>query len=367
MKILILAPLTRKISPKITASRPRVIFDLVSFLKKRDHKITVLGTGDSYIPGVKILPVIKKGFYELQGSFENPFYAHLAFLVKMAKLAEKLSARFDIVHNHSYPEFLPLLAKTNLKAPLITTVHAQMTPQLDEALSLFPGSYLVSISKSAKRLAKKAKISKVIYNGIDTRLYKFSAKKEGYLLWIGRLSKAKDKRGNFMDPKGVKWAIKLAEATNSELLLSGNVEDPEFFEKEVKPHLSKKIRWIGPVSFDQPLTKREVANLMRKAKCFLMTINWEEPFGLVMAEAQSCGTPVIAFKRGSASELVKDGKTGFVVDPKKGLQGLKKALKKIHTIKPEDCRKHIEKNFSLEKMVENYEKAYEYVIKQSKK
>ncbi|GAH99266.1 unnamed protein product, partial [marine sediment metagenome] len=161
----------------------------------------------------------------------------------------------------------------------------------------------------------------------------------------------------------IRWAIKLARETNSKLLLAGNVEDPEFFKRDVKPYLSKKIRWIGPVSPEQPLTKKEVAKLMQEAKAFLMTINWYEPFGLVMAESMSCGTPVIGFDRGAVSELVVDGKTGFVVKPKEGINGLKKALKNIDKIKPKDCRKHIEKNFSLEKMVEEYEKVYYKVLK----
>ncbi|GAI04287.1 unnamed protein product, partial [marine sediment metagenome] len=189
------------------------------------------------------------------------------------------------------------------------------------------------------------------------------AKKEDYLLWIGRLSCAKDKKGVFMDPKGIRWAIKLAKETNSKLLLAGKVEAPGFFERDVKPYLNKKIKWIGPVSPEQSLTKKEVAKLMQKAKAFLMTVNWQEPFGLVMAESMSCGTPVIGFNRGAVSELVADGKTGFVVKPKQGINGLKKALKNIDKINPEDCRAHVEKNFSLEKMVENYEKTYREIMK----
>ena len=362
MKILILAPLTRKISPKITSARPRIIFDLITGLKRKGHKITILGTKDSYVPGVKIIPIIKKGFYEISSSFENPFYAHTSFLIKQAKIAQKLSANFDIIHNHCYPEFIPLSLGTTVKTPMVSTIHTQMTPELDEVFSLFPKAHLICISKVSKGLAKKSKISKVIYNGIDTNIYKFSAKKDDYLLWIGRLGKTKDKKGNFIDAKGVRWAIQLARETNSRLLLSGQVEDPKFFERDVKPYLSRKIKWIGPISFEQPLTKKQVSKLMEKAKVFLMTINWQEPFGLVMAEAQSCGTPVIGFNRGSVPELVVDGKTGFVVKPKDGIVGLKKALKNIDEINPKDCREHIEKKFSLEKMVENYEKTYRELI-----
>jgi len=360
MKILIVAPLKRKVGPQITAARSRVIFDLASGLVKERHKIAVLGTGDSYIPGVKVIPVIPKCFVDLP-DFENPFYAETSFLVRLAKVLEKIGNKFDVVHNHTYPEFINLLVADKLKVPILTTIHAQMTPQLDGVLSQFnnlKNCYFVSISQAHKKLAKKTKIWRVIYNGVDTNLYRFSPKKEDYLLWIGRLSRAKDKRGNFLDPKGVRWAIKLAKETNSKLLLSGNVEDPEFFKKDVKPYLSNKIKWIGPISSEQPLSKGDVVKLMQKAKAFLMTVNWYEPFGLVMAESMSCGTPVIGFNRGAVSEIVANGKTGFIVKPKEGIKGLKKALKNIGKINPKDCRKHVEKNFSLEKMVENYEKAY---------
>lgn len=360
MKILILAPIERKITSQITSARPRIIFDLITGLKKRGHKITVLGTADSKIPGVKIITVIKKGFYEMAGEFENPFYAQTSFVVKQTKMAEKIANKFDIVHNHAKPEFINLLA--NIKTPMLTTLHLPITKEIDETLSYFPKSNVVCISKFAQKTAKKTKILKVIYNGIDTNLYKFNAKKSDYLLWLGRLSKAKDKKGNFMDPKGVKWAIKLAKATNSKLIMAGNVENTEFFKKEVKLHLSKTIKWVGGISFEQPLSKQQVSKLMANARAFLMTINWEEPFGLVMAEAMSCGTPVIAFNRGSVPELIKHKKTGLIVEPRYGLTGLKKALLKIDTINPNDCRKHIEKNFSLENMVNNYEKTYEKII-----
>jgi len=237
-----------------------------------------------------------------------------------------------------------------------------MTPELDETLSLFKKSYFICISKASRKLAKKTKIYKVIYNGVDTKLYNFSEKKEDYLLWIGRLARAKDKKGNFLDPKGIRWAIKLARETNSKLLLSGNIEDPEFFEKDVKPYLSKKIKWIGPISSEPPLTKKQVAKLMQKAKAFLMTVNWEEPFGLVIVESMSCGTPVIGFNRGAVSEIIANGKTGFVVNPKEGINGLKKALKNINKIDSKTCGEYVEKNFTLEKMAKNYEEVYQEII-----
>ncbi len=360
MKILFLAPLTRKIIPQITASRPRLIFDLINGLKKRGHKITVIGTADSKIPGVEIIPAIKKGFYDLEKSFENPFYAHTSFLIKQAKLAEKLSSKFDLIHNHCYPEFINLFLERNIKIPLITTLHMVMTKELDEVLSLFPKSKIIS-SDATKKFSKKAKIFRSINPGVDTNLYKLVSQKKNYLLWVGRLSKAKDKKGNFIDPKGVRFAIKLAKETNSELKLVANVEDINFFNNEVRPHLSKKIKWVGPISFNQPLNKNQIAKMMQEAKAFLML---SESFGgLVAREAMSCGTPVIGFPKKSFSKLIINGKTGFIVPRKKGIKGLINAVKNIDKINPIDCRKHIEKNFSLEKMVSEYEKLYQEICK----
>ncbi len=357
MKILIASLLKRAVNEKTLSSRPRIIYELVTGLVKKGHQVTMIGTADSQIPGVVTVPIIDKSFVELP-SFENPFYAETSFLVRLAKKIEEISQNFDIIHNHTYPEFLNLLISKNLKTPIVTTIHAQVTPELDEVLSLFNNTYFISISQAHKNQFKKTKIFKVVYNGIDTNIYSFQEKKEDYLLWLGRMARAKNTDSTFMDPKGVRHAIKLAEVTNSRLLMSGNIEDMKFYETDVKPHLTEKIQWVGPLSSELVLTKPEVAKLMQGAKAFLMPINWYEPFGLVIAEAMSCGTPVIGFDRGAVKELIVEGKTGFVVPPESGVEGLKIALNKVNQIKPQDCRDHVVKNFSTEKMVDNYEKTY---------
>jgi len=364
MKILFIAPLTRNITPGSVAGRPRMVFDLISGLIKKGHTITVIGTKDSFIPKARIIPVIEKGFYEISDSFENPFYAHTAFLTIQAKVMEKSASNFDIIHNHSYPECINLLTEKNINIPIISTLHSALSEELDTALSFFKRTKIICASSEAAKGAKKAKIYKVIHHGVDTDLFVFSPKKESYLLWIGRLSKAKDKNGDFMDPKGVKWAIQLAKKTGSELKLVANVEDIEFFNKEVRPHLSEKITWIGGISKEPPLSKEEVSGLMQKAKVLLMTARFKEAFGLVVAEAQSCGTPVIGFKQGPVSEIIINNKTGFITDMKQGVAGLEAALNNISMINPKDCRLHIEENFSLKKMIDSYEEAYVNIIKE---
>lgn len=361
MKILIASLLKRAVNEKTLSSRPRIIYELVRGLVKKGHQITLIGTADSQIPGVTTIPIIDRSFVELPVS-ENPFYAETSSLVRLAKKIQEVGNDFDIIHNHTYPEFInPLIANT-LKTPFVTTIHAQATPELDEVLGLFNNTYFVSISQAHKKLFQKTKIFKVVYNGIDTDIYSFQEKKDDYLLWLGRLAKAKNPDSSFMDPKGAKWAIKLAEATGSRLMMSGNIEDMKFYEQDIKPHLSEKIKWVGPQSSELVLTKPEVAALMAKAKAFLMPINWYEPFGLVIAESMSCGTPVIGFDRGAVKELIEEGKTGFVVPPETGVDGLVEALSKLPQIKPQECREHVVKNFSTQTMVDNYEKTYQEIL-----
>lgn len=363
MKILLVSLLKRSVTPTMTASRPRMIYELGKRLVENGHEVSLLGTGDSVIPGVKTIGIIPKSLTELP-AFENPFYAETSYLIQLAKKIEELASEYDIIHNHTYPEFINLMATERISTPMVTTVHAQATPEFDDVLSLFPKTNFVSISKAHRNGFKKTPIQNIVYNGIDTELYTYSEKKDDYMLWIGRLSKSKDDTGAFMDPKGVRWAIQLAEATNQRLLLSGNVEDISFFNKDIKPHLSNKIEWVGTVSTEQPLPKEEVVKLMQKAKVFLMTINWNEPFGLVMAEAMSCGTPVIGFNRGAVSEIIVDSKTGFVVDPNDGIDGLKRAFSQIDTIDAKVCRKHVEESFSIQSMVKNYEMVYKKILQQ---
>jgi len=353
--------LKRKITEKNFASRSRIIYQLSKGLADKGHQVSLLGTGDSEIPGVKIIPLLERGWVNLP-PVENEFLRQDATLIQLTQKIIELQDQFDVIHNHTYPDFFPSIIEDKLKIPMLTTLHALYDFYMDDLLSTFNKTYFISLSNNYASLYKKAKIYKTVCNGVDTNLYSYQEKKGDYLFWLGRLPKGKNKDGTFIDPKGVRHAIKLAKETGEKLLISAPVEDIEFYNQDIKPHLTDKIQFVGEPTKEQSVPFEKILSLYQGAKAFLMTINQSEPFGLVTAEAGSCGTPVISFDRGALPEVMKDGVNGFLVPYEQGVEGLKEALKKINQIKPIDCRNHITNNFSIQNMVDNYEKTYSEIL-----
>lgn len=355
LKIAILAPLKRAITPDTTVSRNRVIVDLVGELVTRGHTVTIFGTEGSHLPGVEFVPMCKP-LIDLPPA-ENEFYQHTSYLAIEIAEVLKRQGEFDLIHNHMYPEYLALTAL--FTTPMVTTVHSQMIPLTADVLRRFPAAHLVAISRMAQ-VASGCDMD-VVHNSIDTDFF-IPGNPQGYLLAVGRMSKAKDKEGKFVDPKGIGNAIAIAEKLGMPLKIVGNVEDPKFFETIVKPHLSDTIQFVGEVSSEQTMTRQQMQQLFAGARAFVNAINWEEPFGLVMAEALSCGTPVVAFNRGAVSEIVENGKVGYVVDPAVGIDGIVNSLKQIDMIDRKACRDHAVANFSKSRMADDYEHVYQNVL-----
>lgn len=354
-----LAPLKRAITPDTTVSRARVIVDLASGLMKNGHQVTIFTTADSHLPGATIVPIAPAGLQFLP-PVENEFYRHTSYLVRMVAEALRRQGEFDIIHNHMYPEYLAFLALGSFQTPVVTTAHSQMTPETIAALKTFPTAHLVAISHMAKDAAHIDGM-RVVHNSVDTTLFHPDDSAKTYLLAVGRMSNAKDAAGHFLDPKGITTAITIAKRMGQPLKIVGNVEDPAFFDTLVKPHLSDTIEFVGEVSPEQTLSRAQMATLFRGAKAFINPINWEEPFGLVMAEALASGTPVVAFDRGAVREIVGDG-VGFVVDPREGIEGFLAAISRTNTIDRAACRAWAVGHFSTDRMVCEYESVYQDVV-----
>lgn len=350
LKIGQISPLNLPVPPEKYGGSERVIFNLCEWLTKKGHQVFLFGTGNSKV-SCHLVPIIKQGLWELKPKDSSAYYAY-----QMAVIGKKIKEfDIDIMHDHLGPLSLPL----NGHVPMIHTLHVPFNnldrPWVYKKLN----SKLVSISYAQRKPAPDLHYVNTIYNGIDMEKFKFNPKPQDHYVWVGELSPR----------KGILEVIKIVKKIKANLVLVGRIppssqrNDFTFFQKYIKKELNKgRVKYVGEKMPNQ------LSPYYGKAKAFLFPLQWEEPFGLVMAEAMACGTPVIAFDRGSVPEVVKDKKTGFVVEPfnKKGatnFKGFIEAIKKIDTISRKECRKLVERKFTAEKMVSDYEKLYYRLLK----
>jgi glycosyltransferase involved in cell wall biosynthesis len=211
-------------------------------------------------------------------------------------------------------------------------------------------SYHTFVSKNQKSNAFLKGNNVVIHNGIDFGAFKFEKEAQDYFVYLGYIT----------PEKGAHLAVRAARRARVKLKLAGSYKHcEEYFKEEIKPYLKKgKIEYIGVAN---PAQRNK---LLGGSKAILVPVQWEEPFGLVMIEAMACGTPVIGFNRAAVPEIVKNNKTGFIVEDYKEMA---KAIRKINEIKRAECRAYVEKHFSVEKMVDEYEKVYEKAIENLRK
>lgn len=376
MRIALIAKLFAPVSPLSTGGTETFVYNLAKVLSCKGHQVTVFGSGDSEIGDkVKLISVTKISFW--QKYVDNPKIFEqfsesrkaaseesIGYIKTLYYLKEHIDD-FDIIHDNSL-YFLPLILHQELvKLPLVATLHVPIdkfkTPEIIKDLNIREkiNNYYIAISENQKRQASNLDIFDINYNGINVDRFSFCDKSENYLLWIGRI----------VPEKGLEKAIEVAIKVNMPLKIIGSIADEGYFNDKIKTEIEKykNIEYLGEKS------GQELVELYQKAKIFLFPIDWEEPFGLVLVEAMACGTPVVAYNRGAVAEIVKEGVTGFIC-PAGDIDAMIKAVKKIYKIPEEEyrtmrwaCRKHVEENFTIEKMVEGYEKIYQKVIDDWKK
>jgi glycosyltransferase involved in cell wall biosynthesis len=358
MKIAQVAPLWFSLPPKKFGGTELIAYNLSEKLIKRDHQVTVFASGDSNVSGKLISAwpkhLIKEKINGKVIPWNNAHFPLLNIYEAFSRANE-----FDIIHIHENDKILSSFFIDLIKTPVVTTLHDPFPNSKSKdklaVYNKFKKHNYISISNTHRKSARlKLNFVGTVYNGIDLEKYKFQEKiKKDYLVWLGRI----------YPTKGVAEVIKIAKKANKKLILAGNIAKNSpasynYFEQKIKPQFEKgRVEYVGEVNLSQK------NKLLKNAFAFLNPIQWEEPFGLVMIEAMACGTPVIAFNRGAVSEIIKDGKTGFIVKNEKEMVD---AIKKIEQIDRKDCRKHIEEKFSTEKMTIEYEKIYEKLIKKKK-
>lgn len=342
LRIAQIAPLWISIPPQTYGGTELVIYWLCNELVKRGHKVTLFATGDSQTKA-KLIPVWPCALWKA-----NLRAPHAVFSLMYKKVIE-MQNEFDIIHDHC--EFYTCPYSLFLKPPIVTTLHHPLTEETITLYKKFPNINYVAISKNQKKQASGINIVKIIHHGLPLEKYPFNEKPKDYLLWLSRIG----------PDKGVAEAIEIAKLAGEKLIISGNIlpQYADYFEFRIKPLIDgKQIQFVGASDFPKKI------ELFKNAKAFLFPIKRPEPFGLVVIEAMACGTPVIAFNRASMPELIQDKKTGFLVN---SIEEACRAIKKISEIKRKDCREWVEKNFSLKRMVNRYEKLYKKILKKNEK
>lgn len=264
-------------------------------------------------------------------------------IAQMYRAAE--NREYDLLHIHPVDRALPM-ALSHLNVPTFYTLHDPIYPWRAEIFRMFssPNQHYISISDAQRKPAPDLNYAATVYNGINPELFPFSPKAEDFFLFVGRIAQE----------KGVAEAVEAARIADENLAIIGPPVTGPYWEDRIKPYLGEKIKYIGHVPYNQ------LYQFYQKAKAILVPIQWEEPFGLVMIEAMACGTPVIAFNRGSVPEVVEDKKTGFIVE---NVAQMAKAMNEIKGIKRKDCRKRVEEKFTIGRMVDGYEKEFRKIFK----
>jgi glycosyltransferase involved in cell wall biosynthesis/quercetin dioxygenase-like cupin family protein len=249
---------------------------------------------------------------------------------------------FDIIHNHF--DFLPLTYSHMTETPLLTTIHGFSSPDIVPVFEKYNmDTYYVAISDSDR--CKSLDYIATVHHGIDTSQFTYRSGKGDYLLFFGRIH----------PEKGTAECIEVAKRTGLRLVIAGIIQDDRYFEQQVRPHIDgTHIIYVGPAD----PKKRDV--LLGEAYALLHPISFDEPFGLSIVEAMACGTPVIAYDRGSMREIIDEGRTGFIVDD---IDRMVEAVPEVGKLDRADCRQQVEARFRKERMVLDYIRAYKEVLK----
>lgn len=336
MKIAQLAPLIERVPPSKYGGTERVVYELTEELIRRGHTVTLFASGDSRTRG-RLISLLPKSLRELRMDFQETWkISHSAQCYTRYK-------EFDIIHDHS--GFYGLPAAQTITTPVVITLHNALTPSCIYALRHFRRPYLVPISKAQLAVAPYLNHAGVVYNGLTMKNYPFQEKREPFLLYVGRIS----------PEKGTHHAIEVAQKLSMPLVIAAKLDDRDidYFHARIKSRLSDSIRWIGEI------TEKERNNLMSTALCMLHPVTWPEPFGLTLIEAMACGSPVIAFNKGSIPELISHGKTGFIVS---NIKDMCSAVSRIDTINRQYCRERALTTYTAQRMADGYEEIYERIL-----
>jgi glycosyltransferase involved in cell wall biosynthesis len=333
MKVAVLAPVAWRTPPRHYGPWEQVASNIAEGLVKMGVEVSLFATGDS-VTGGKLYSVCDAGYEE-----DRTQDAKVLECMHISNLMER-AAEFDIIHNNF--DFLPLTFSGLIKTPVITTIHGFSSSRIIPVYKKYNSiAHYVSISNADR--SPDLNYLATVYNGLNIDQFKFNDKPDDYLLYFGRIH----------HDKGTAEAISIAKKSKKKLLIAGLIQDENYFKEKIEPQLGPDIEYIGNAEPAQRNT------LLGNAYALLHPINFNEPFGMSVAEAMLCGTPVIAFNKGSMLELIKHKKTGFLVN---SIDEAVEAVNGVESINRKGCREWSESQFSQDKMVEDYLRIYERIL-----
>jgi glycosyltransferase involved in cell wall biosynthesis len=334
MKIAILSPIVWRTPPANYGPWEQVASNIAEGLVEKNIDVTLFATGNSVTKG-KLQYVSEEAYGENPDMDPKVWEClHISHLMEQAE-------SFDLIHNHF--DFLPLTYSRLIKTPVVTTIHGFSSLKILEVYKKYNDSgFYVSISNSDR--SPELNYTATVYNGINTSEFTFQPEPKEYLLFFGRIH----------PEKGASEAIKIAKQSGRKLIISGLIQHQEYFDKQVKPFINNEdIMYVGNSGPEARNT------LLGEAYALLHPISFKEPFGLSVAEAMMCGTPVIAFNLGSMPELIQQDKTGFLVST---IDEAAEAVNQIKSIDRKYCRDWALSKFSKKKMTEAYLDVYNKVL-----
>jgi glycosyltransferase involved in cell wall biosynthesis len=342
MRIAQVAPLTEAVPPRLYGGTERVVHWLTEELVALGNDVTLFASGDSQTTA-KLEATWPKAL-RLDGSVRDPNALHMVMLERVRQKCD--DEEFDFLHFHL--DYYPFSLFARQPTPFVTTLHGRLDlPEHQPVFSTFSSMPVISISNAQRRPVPQAKWVGTIHHGLPEKLLTPAPVAPGYLAVLGRIA----------PEKGVDRAIKIATRCGIPLKIAAKVDraDQEYYDEIIRPLMDHPlVEYIGEIG------DHEKSDFLSGAIGLLVPIDWPEPFGLVMIEAMACGTPVIAYNRGSVPEIIDDGLTGFIVEDETSAVA---AVGRLAGLNRDVIRKQFEARFTARRMALDYLAAYRGLMK----
>ena len=342
LRIAQVAPLYESVPPKLYGGTERIVAYLTDELVRQGHDVTLFASGDSHT-SARLVASCEQAL-RLDPNPRDAFAQHLVMIEEVYRRADD----FDIIHFHVDYHHFP--ATSRQRAPHVSTLHGRLDlPDLVPLYQAFPEMPVVSISNAQRKPLPWLNWQGTVYHGLPEDLHGCQEEPEDYLAFLGRVS----------PEKRLDLAVEIAQRAGLPLRIAAKVDpaDAEYYEQVIRPLLRQPgVEFLGEIG------ERDKRTFLGHARALLFPIDWPEPFGLVLIEAMACGTPVIAFRRGSVPEVLDHGRTGFLCS---SVEEAVEAVGRLPEISRRGCRQVFERRFTAARMARDYVEIYRGQIEEA--